>query len=476
MRRPALAFVAIATLFACHGEEVRPHRDPPDAGVPTCGDGRADPGEECDGSDLRGSSCTTLGFNLGSVSCDSQCRLVTSACVKLCGNGRIDPGEACDGTTGALTCADWGYKVCTGACTVDALHCRADPFRSGTPISQPHGGPAIIADLAPPGRGDLVIPDPELVQLQLYSYELVQGFVEGSAIARTDRIVPSVPIAADLDGDGRIDLAALNVDGSADRYLYVPPGQSSGQYVLQHLLDPPGISCPMLQWIGAFNRHGGGGDDLAALACPGATTPAAFGGVLIHPGEPVPAPAEWIPQPGTLAAALADFDGDGSADLLLIQGDGSLVVRFGPAFDVASAPLPLGSTPSRIAAGDLDGDGDADVVITSSGAVSVLENMGTSLVERSARTATGAFAVAVRDLDLDGRADVVWLADGEVEVLRNLGGFVFATHVVFTGPGTPVSLALGDFEGDGDTDIAATVIDPPGGAGTTTHVLENLVR
>jgi hypothetical protein len=420
------------------------------------------------------------------VSCDGQCRIATSGCVKFCGNGRIDPGEACDGTAAALSCPTWGYKSCTASCTVDALHCRADAFQPGTPVSQPYGGPAIVADLAPPGGGELVIPDANLARLQLYGYQLVQGFSKGSGISSPAGVEPGVPASADLNGDGRIDLAAINTDGSAHRYLYVPPGEMlpdggapspSGEYAVQQLLDAPGAGtpCALVEWIGAFRGQTDGSFDLAALACPSSTSPLTFGGVIVHRGGPAPAPATWVPHAQTIAAALADFDGDGAVDLLLAQSDGNVAVRAGPGFDSPSAPASLGIMALRIAAGDLDGDGDADVVISTTAALKILENMGTRLEERSSLPSS-AFAIAVRDLDLDGHADVVWLGGNTVEVLRNTGGFTFDPRAELTGPGTPLSLALGDFEGDGDIDIAATLLDSSGGTATTTHVLENLVR
>src|SRR5215216_3769557 len=208
-----LCLPVATALLSCSDGGVRPQRDPPDAGGPGCGDDRVDPGEQCDGSDLGGNSCTALGFNLGTVSCDAQCRIVTAGCVSLCGNGKLDPGEECDGTTGRLTCAEWGYESCTTDCRVDALHCRATAtaFRIGTPVMQPHGGPAIVTDLVPAGYGELVIPDPEFTQLQIYRYDQrVRGFTPASPISRADGVVPLRPFAADLDGDGRMDLAAIN--------------------------------------------------------------------------------------------------------------------------------------------------------------------------------------------------------------------------------------------------------------------------
>ena len=471
-----LPLALAAALLACSDGGLRPQPDL-DAGSPRCGDGRIDPGEQCDGANLAGNSCTGLGFDRGTVTCDDQCHLVTAACLRLCGNGQLDPGEACDGTIGPLTCPDWGFKVCTPQCRVDALHCRTTPFRIGVPVGQAHGGPAIVTDLVPAGYGELVIPDPQFTQLQIYRYEIAGGFLPGSPISRFDGVVPSVPFAADLDGDGRMDLAAINEDGSADRYRYVPPGEALPdggapvnfpRYALQHLPVPSvdgGAPSPMFAWLGVARLGAGGAADLAALA---------RDAVLIHPGGPIPAAAEVLTQPEVASGTLADFNADGIVDLLLAGPVGQLTVRYGPDF-VEGQMLVLPAPALRIAAADLDGDRRDDVVITTPDAVRILQNTESGLVEPGPGIPAAARDLAVRDLDLDGRPDLIWLEDGRVDIRRNLGSFTFARYAVPTGTGIPLSLALGDFEGDGDLDIAATVVQSPGVA-TVTHVLENLVR
>ncbi len=45
-----------------------------------CGNGTIDSGEQCDGSNLNGNTCSSQGFDGGSLSCSSSCMLVTSSC------------------------------------------------------------------------------------------------------------------------------------------------------------------------------------------------------------------------------------------------------------------------------------------------------------------------------------------------------------------------------------------------------------
>lgn len=49
--------------------------------VPGCGDQILQPGEQCDGLDLGGATCSTLGFASGALSCSGVCTYTTNACV-----------------------------------------------------------------------------------------------------------------------------------------------------------------------------------------------------------------------------------------------------------------------------------------------------------------------------------------------------------------------------------------------------------
>ena len=64
-----------------------------------CGNGELNTGEQCDGSNLGGNTCTTIpgGYTSGTLKCSASCLFDTTECIlPSCGNENIDPGEDCD--------------------------------------------------------------------------------------------------------------------------------------------------------------------------------------------------------------------------------------------------------------------------------------------------------------------------------------------------------------------------------------------
>ncbi len=97
--------------------------------VPACGDGVVGGLEDCDGLDLNGDTCQSLGFDSGTLHCGPDCVFDMSACVTLqCGNGMLDPNEQCDGALlNGESCLSLGFDggtlSCTNGCTFDETGC-----------------------------------------------------------------------------------------------------------------------------------------------------------------------------------------------------------------------------------------------------------------------------------------------------------------------------------------------------------------
>ncbi|MDY0000625.1 MAG: PPC domain-containing protein, partial [Polyangia bacterium] len=85
-----------------------------------CGNGKVEGTESCDGSDLGGATCASLGLTGGELTCTLLCTHNTSGCqgVVNCGNGQLDSGEQCEGTNlNGRTCSSLGLGGGTLACS-----------------------------------------------------------------------------------------------------------------------------------------------------------------------------------------------------------------------------------------------------------------------------------------------------------------------------------------------------------------------
>ncbi len=116
-----------------------------DAGRPAhCGNGIIEGPEQCDGMNLNGATCSTLGEGVGMLGCTSVCTYDLSMCgrsgpvdagpadsggyyYRRCGNGIIEYsyGEQCDGSNvNGMTCASLGWDYGTLLC--DPIECTYD--------------------------------------------------------------------------------------------------------------------------------------------------------------------------------------------------------------------------------------------------------------------------------------------------------------------------------------------------------------
>lgn len=86
-----------------------------------CGDGVRGGTEECDGDDLGGATCASIGLGEGTLRCTGECRFDRLGCT--CGNGSVDAstGEICDPAASTSTCAV--TEACGAAGTTDACMC-----------------------------------------------------------------------------------------------------------------------------------------------------------------------------------------------------------------------------------------------------------------------------------------------------------------------------------------------------------------
>jgi hypothetical protein len=172
-----------------------------------------------------------------------------------------------------------------------------------------------------------------------------------------------------------------------------------------------------------------------------------------------------------VGAALGDFNGDGIQDLVLADNLGvSITILFGNGSGGFAAapggPINVGAGPCSVAVGDFNGDGfqDLAVVNQNSNNVTILLGNGsggfTPAIGSPFPVGTTPTFIAVGDFNRDGIQDLAVTneSDNTVTILlgNGLGGFTAAEGSPFAVGFLPVQVVVGDFNGDGNQDIATT--------------------
>jgi len=170
----------------------------------------------------------------------------------------------------------------------------------------------------------------------------------------------------------------------------------------------------------------------------------------------------------TLALALGDVDRDGHLDVVLGNyGAPNLLLRNDGAGGFEPVELPGGSEyTSAIALGDVDGDGWLDILIGKSYAPNqLLRNNGTGGFELAVELLDGdedTSTLALGDIDGDGRLDVlVGNFRAPNQLLRNDGAGGFEPAELPGGSEDTRLLALGDVNGDGWADVVVGNVRVP---------------
>jgi hypothetical protein len=296
-------------------------------------------------------------------------------------------------------------------------------------------------------------------------------------------ILPVSLTLADIDGDGLLDIV---IGHQFSSYVSVYRNRSvTGIVDFDSRFDVPATAGFLS--VAVADIDGDGRPDLA-IANREANA------VTVHRNTGSPGTLGWLPgEPvgtGTGAVSLIanDWDRDGKPDLAFVDGGGTKVsvlrnLSSPGVFEFAPRQaFAVPSPPSAVMAGDMTDDGVLDAVVVSeaSGFMSVLPGLSSpgtiafgTRVEF--RTAASPCNLALGDIDGDGKVDVAVVSsvNPEVVVHRNtaVGGMPsFDPGIPFAIATASLSAALGDLTANTKPELVAANI-----AATSVSVLRNAV-
>ena len=252
------------------------------------------------------------------------------------------------------------------------------------------------------------------------------------AVGYTAGISPDFVAIADFNGDGNLDfVAGSNAGGPAvgnTGVVSVFLGKGDGTFA-------PAVNYPTGIVAAAITVADLNGDGRLDLAVSNENSDNIS--VLLGRGDGTfQASVDYPAGPGPRGIASGDFNGDGRLDLVVANAGGSfgttVSVLIGNGDGTFQAPVsyPAGNEPFAVAVGDFNMDGKLDLIVADSGVsfgttVSLLLGNGDGTFQTAVpyTVGVGAVSVAVADLNSDGLLDVAVanITSNNVSVLLNAG-------------------------------------------------------
>jgi len=261
-------------------------------------------------------------------------------------------------------------------------------------------------------------------------------------------------VVGDFNGDGKIDLASPVLNNTTSIGVFLGNGNGTFQATPRYAVE----AGPKSIGIGDFN-----GDGKAELVVANANSTNVS--VLLNNGDGTfQTRSNYLTGANPQSVAVADFNGLGTNDIVvanlnygvvsLLHGNGD--GTFQPA--IAGATVLIGS--SYVLTDDFDNDHKTDLTVLGLLGISVFKGNGNGTFQPTTVTTPGPFVpdqLATADFNEDGFKDLVFNNYGKstVSVMLGKGDGSFGTATNFNAGTNLQSVAIGDFNGDGTNDLVA---------------------
>jgi hypothetical protein len=277
--------------------------------------------------------------------------------------------------------------------------------------------------------------------------------------------IPYSVISGDFNNDGHTDLAVANSGSNSVSIIL-----NNGNKTFQSRVDYPAGTEPFS--VAAADFNGNGFLDLAVAASNCSVFPncgPGFISIILGNGDgtfEVPSDYSTGTETDPYSVAIGDFNGDGIPDIAVANyatNTVSVLLGVGNGTFLAHLDTPVGREPASLATGDFNGDGNLDLAVANfdDNTVSILLGNGDGSFKPAVDYSVGNGPVSLaagyfgasKTLDLV----VVNETDNDASILLGNGDGTFrepaATYPTGQG-GNPLSVVIGDFNGDGNLDLA----------------------
>ncbi|SFI19723.1 beta strand repeat-containing protein [Planctomicrobium piriforme] len=267
-------------------------------------------------------------------------------------------------------------------------------------------------------------------------------------------------ISSDVNQDGRPDIITANTSGTngPTGSISVLLGVGDGTFFQPYTNTDVGFNCTSVI-LRDVNSDGLPDYIVSNSSTTNGTVSVVLGGVI---GE-VRGQRTLVVGTNPTAVAVADFNGDGNADVASANTGSSnlsiLISNGEGTFQLPATYALGGSSPAAIYAEDINWDGNYDLIVANSGSgtISVLigNGNGSFRAERVYTVGTNPRSIMVSDLDKDSYFDLVIgnFGSNDVSILMGTSTGVFDPAQNFNVGAAPQSVATGDFNNDGYLDV-----------------------